>query len=501
MLEITGEILSIDNIIDVSRNNVKVELSWDTKVKVNEGYIRLQNTIQKSTSIYGISTGVGALKDIYIPLENEAEYQKNLLLSHAVGTGEYFEQDVIRAAILLKINSLAKGYSGVRLLVIEALIALLNNNILPAVPQKGSVGASGDIVPLSHIALVLIGEGKVFFNSELIKSDVALQYCGLKPISLIEKEGLSLINGTELMTAMAALVCYDADILMKTADIAGALSFEVLNGVISEYALKAMSVRPHKGQYIVANNLLSLLKRSDLDKAESVLVQDAYSLRCIPQVHGASRDALSHTTKIINTEINSVTDNPIIINGIAYSNGNFHGQPVGLVMDYLKIALSEIGNISERRINRILDPNLSHLAPFLSYNTKRSPGLMIVQYSAASLVSENKVLAHPACVDSIPVSANQEDHVSMGTIAARQAYEILSNIQSVIAMELFVSVNGIEYNHHKLGRGTTLAYEYLRKISEIIEEDRLYIDDIKRITEVVSSGKLLRIVQSKIDIN
>jgi len=289
--------------------------------------------------------------------------------------------------------------------------------------------------------------------------------------------------------------------LMKTADIAGALSFEVLNGVISEYALKAMSVRPHKGQYIVANNLLSLLKYSDLDKAESVLVQDAYSLRCIPQVHGASRDALSHTTKIINTEINSVTDNPIIINGIAYSNGNFHGQPVGLVMDYLKIALSEIGNISERRINRILDPNLSHLAPFLSYNTKRSPGLMIVQYSAASLVSENKVLAHPACVDSIPVSANQEDHVSMGTIAARQAYEILSNIQSVIAMELFVSVNGIEYNHHKLGRGTTLAYEYLREISEIIEEDRLYIDDIKRITEVVSSGKLLRIVQSKIDIN
>ena len=501
MLEITGEILSIDNIIDVSRNNVKVELSWDAKVKVNEGYIRLQKTIQKSNSIYGISTGVGALKDIYIPLENEAEYQKNLLLSHAVGTGAYFEQDVIRAAILLKINSLAKGYSGVRLLVIEALIALLNNNILPAVPQKGSVGASGDIVPLSHIALVLIGEGKVFFNSELIKSDVALQCCELKPISLIEKEGLSLINGTELMTAMSALVCYDADILMKTADIAGALSFEVLNGVISEYALKAMSVRPHKGQYIVANNLLSLLKRSDLDKAESVLVQDAYSLRCIPQVHGASRDALSHTTKIINTEINSVTDNPIIINGIAYSNGNFHGQPVGLVMDYLKIALSEIGNISERRINRILDPNLSHLAPFLSYNTKRSPGLMIVQYSAASLVSENKVLAHPACVDSIPVSANQEDHVSMGTIAARQAYEILSNIQSVIAMELFVSVNGIEYNHHKLGRGTTLAYEYLREISEIIEEDRLYIDDIKRITEVVSSGKLLRIVQSKIDIN
>lgn len=501
LLVITGEYLSIDNIIDVSRNNMKVKLSQDVQAKVNEGYLQLKTAIQKADSIYGISTGVGALKDIPISPENKEEYQKNLLLSHAVGTGTYFGQDVIRAAILLKINSLVKGYSGVRLLVIDALVALLNFNILPAVPQKGSVGASGDLVPLSHIALVLIGEGNVFLNGELVKSEVALRHFGLKPISLIEKEGLSLINGTEIMTAIAALVCFDADVLMKTADIAGALSFEVLNGVINEYDLKAMSVRPHSGQKIVAKNLLSLLKHSALDNKTPLLIQDAYSLRCIPQVHGASRDALSHVINIINTEINSVTDNPVIIDGIAYSNGNFHGQPVGLVMDYLKIALSEIGSISERRINRILDTNLSHLVPFLSFNTQLSSGLMIVQYSAAALVSENKVLAHPACVDSIPLSANQEDHVSMGTIAARQAYEIIENIQNVIARELFVSINGIEYNQHKLGEGTRIAYEYLREISPVISEERFYFQDIKRIAEVVGSGKLLCVVQRKIEIN
>ena len=500
MLEITGDNLSIKDIIKVSRNYEQIKLSPYAKERITEGFLNLQKIKSKTPTIYGISTGVGSMKDIYIPSLNREQYQKNILLSHAMGTGPYFDEDIVRAAILLKINSFAKGYSGVRLLVVESLIGLLNNNIVPAVPQKGSVGSSGDLVPLAHIALVIIGEGYVIEKNQIVDSKAILQLHKLYPISLVEKEGLSLINGTEMMTAIASLVCYDTDILLKTADIAGAMSFEVLNGVIDAYDLYAMNVRPHIGQLAVAKNLLSLLKGSFLEKKGQASIQDAYSLRCIPQVHGASRDALTHAINIVTTEINSVTDNPIFVNNCVFSNGNFHGQPIALVMDYLKIALSEIGNISERRINRMLDCNLSHLPPFLATHSQISPGLMIVQYSAAALVSENKVLAHPASVDSIPLSANQEDHVSMGTIAARQAKEILINVQDVISMELFISINGIEYFKHELGQGTQLTYDYLRQVSPQIEEDRLYIDDIKKITHAVVSGKLLEEVAKKIEI-
>lgn len=500
MLEITGDYLSIKDIIKVSRNYEPIKLSPYAKERIAEGYLNLQKSKSKNPKIYGMSTGVGSMKDIFIPFLQREQYQKNILLSHAIGTGSYFDEEVVRAAILLKVNSFAKGYSGVRLLVVESLVALLNNNIVPAVPQKGSVGSSGDLVPLAYIALVIIGEGYVIEKNQIVSSKAVLQSHKLYPISLVEKEGLSLINGTEIMTAIASLVCFDADVLLKTADIAGAMSFEVLNGVIDAYNLYAMNVRPHTGQLVVAQNLLSLLKGSFLEKKEQASTQDAYSLRCIPQVHGASRDALTHAVNVVTTEINSVTDNPIFINNCAISNGNFHGQPIALVMDYLKIALSEMGNISERRINRMLDCNLSHLPAFLTTNLQISPGLMIVQYSAAALVSEDKVLAHPASVDSIPLSANQENHVSMGTIAARQAKEILINVQNVIAMELFVSINGIEFLKHELGKGTQLTYDYLRQVSPQIEEDRLYNDDIKNITHVIASGELLEEVKKIIEI-
>lgn len=499
MLEITGDYLSIKDIVKVSRKYEPIKLSPYAKERIMEGYLNLQKGKSKNPKIYGMSTGVGSMKDIFIPFLEREQYQKNILLSHAIGTGSYFDEEVVRAAILLKVNSFAKGCSGVRLLVVESLIALLNNNIVPAVPQKGSVGSSGDLVPLAYIALVIIGEGYVIEKNQIVSSKSILQSHKLYPISLVEKEGLSLINGTEIMTAIASLVCYDADVLFKTADIAGAMSFEVLNGVIDAYNLDAMNVRPHTGQLVVAQNFLSLLKGSFLEKEEQASTQDAYSLRCIPQVHGASRDALTHVINIVTTEINSVTDNPIFINNCVISNGNFHGQPIALVMDYLKIALSEMGNISERRINRMLDCNLSHLPAFLTTNLQTSPGLMIVQYSAAALVSEDKVLAHPASVDSIPLSANQEDHVSMGTIAARQAKEILINVQNVIAMELFVSINGIEFLKHELGKGTQLTYDYLRQVSPQIE-DRLYIDDIKKITHVVASGELLEEVMKVIKV-
>lgn len=503
MIIIDGESLKIDDVIKVARYKDRIELSASSKSKIMTSRKHLDNILRSEKIVYGISTGFGALKNVFISSKDRKQLQRNLVLSHAAGVGEFLSEEIVRAAILLRINSFAKGYSGVRLLLVEKLIEMLNKDVYPAVPSKGSVGASGDLVPLSHIALVLIGEGKVFQNNKIIDSMVYFKQNNIKTITLMEKEGLSLINGTQIMSAIASLVCYDATRLFKIADIACSLTIEALKCSLEPFDLRYLNLRPYNGQNEVAQNVLMLTEKSCYNKTMSNDIQDAYSIRCIPQVHGASRDMLKQIKAMLQVEINSVTDNPIILpdNGEVLCGGNFHGQPIALSMDTLKIAIAEIGSISECRLSRMLDKNCSKLPGFLTRNPGLNSGLMITQYTAASLVSENKVLAHPASVDSIPTSANQEDHVSMGTIAARQAQDILSNVQYIIAIEILAAVQGIDLmSSNELGKGSQVSYDYIRKYVRYVNEDRILSIDIETIINMIRTDSLLNTVENSIGI-
>ena len=497
---INGDNLRIDDVISVSRFGAKVSLSPEAVNKINKSRAWIDGILESERAVYGISTGFGEFSNIFISADKRELLQRNLILSHATGVGDYLPEDAVRAAMLLRVNSLAKGYSGIRLETVEKLVEFLNRGVCPAVPCKGSVGASGDLAPLSHIALVLLGEGEVIKNGVLRKSSEALAEAGIVPIALASKEGLALINGTQIMTAVAALVCYDAANLMKISDIAAAFSLEALRGALSAFDERVALARPHAGQLDTARNINKIAANSGIMKSHKDCgkVQDAYSLRCVPQVHGASKDALRRAVETIVIEMNSVTDNPLIIpeTGEIISGGNFHGQPVALVMDYLKIAVSEIGNISERRISRMMDAHLSGLPAFLTAFPGVGSGLMITQYTAASLASENKVLAHPASVDSIPTSANQEDHVSMGTIAARQAAEILENVRMILAIELIAAAQGLDFLKPLApGDGTGAAYNCLRRYVRHLDEDRVPADDIKTVYNVIKSNELLNEVE------
>jgi len=493
---IDGDNLRIEDIIRVSRNGETVALSQEAVNRINHSRAWIDNILESKRPVYGISTGFGDFSKIYISADKRELLQRNLILSHATGVGDFLPEDAVRAAMLLRVNSLSKGYSGIRLETVEKLVEFLNRGICPAVPCKGSVGASGDLAPLSHIALVLLGEGEVIKDGQPRKSAEVLAAAGISPISLASKEGLALINGTQIMTAIAALVCYDADKLMKVSDIAAALSLEALQGTLSAFDERIALARPHAGQVNTARNINRIAADSEIIRSHKDCdkVQDAYSLRCVSQVHGASKDALRRAVDTINIEMNSATDNPLIMpeTGEIISGGNFHGQPVALVMDYLKIALSEIGNISERRINRMMDSHLSGLPAFLTAFPGLDSGLMITQYTAASLASENKVLAHPASVDSIPTSAEQEDHVSMGTIAARQAVEIMENVREILAIELLAAAQGLDFLKPLTpGAGTAAAYNCLRRYVQHLDEDRVPADDIKTIYNKIKDNEIL----------
>ena len=501
MFVIDKKTIRIQDVVNIARNKEHICLSEEVKTIIDNGRIKFNESHRLKEPIYGITTGFGSLMNKVISIKDQEQLQYNLVRSHATGVGNVFPVDIVRATIFLKIIALSRGNSGVRLEVVEKLIELLNKNICPVVPCQGSVGASGDLVPLAHIALVLLGEGKVLKNEEAVDSKIYLEEMGFSPVKLLAKEGLALINGTQVMTALAALICYDAKILFKSADLAGALSFEALRGNIDAFDLQAMEMRPHKGQIAVAKNMLLLTQNSDLYNADRKNIQDAYSIRCIPQVHGASRDALARTEETVLIEINSVTDNPIIIpnTGEIICEGNFHGQPIALVMDYMKLAICEIGDISERRLSRLLDGHLSGLPEYLIDSAGLNSGLMIAQYTSAALVSENKVLSHPASVDSIPTSANQEDHVSMGTIAARQAKEILDNVNSIVAIEILAAAQGIDcLKYYALGRGTETAYRYIRNCIACLKEDKALYDDINKIKQMITTGTLINAVESVI---
>ena len=493
---ITGNTLTLDEVAAVCRNYARVELSELAVEKILKSRKVVDDFVENEDVVYGITTGFGKFSDVTISKEESKILQKNLIITHAVGAGKPFDTEIVRGIILLRINNLAKGYSGARLETIQTMIEMLNKRVHPIVPEKGSLGASGDLAPLSHMVLPIIGLGQAEYKGEVMTGEEAMKRAGIPVIQLTAKEGLALINGTQVMTAVGALTVYDSLNIIKTADIAAALSFEAQNGIIDALDHRLHDVRPHKGQIDTARILTELLTGSKMTtKQGEIRVQDAYSLRCVPQVHGASKDAVNYVKEKVEIEINSVTDNPIIFpeTNEGISGGNFHGQPMALSFDFLGIALSELANISERRIERLVNPSLSGLPAFLVEHGGLNSGFMIVQYSAAALVSENKILAHPASVDSIPSSANQEDHVSMGTIAARKAREIMGNVRRVLAMEIMCACQGIDLRGNKgLGVGTKPVYDEVRKVVPTLKEDRPIYEDINRCEELIIDGTITK---------
>ena len=497
---IDGNSLTLEELVKVARKNFRVNLKQEATLKIKESRKKVEYFLENDKKIYGINTGFGKFSDVIISKEESKLLQKNLIITHAVGAGDFFERDIVRAIMLLRVNALSKGYSGIRLSTVETLIEMINKKVHPLIPEKGSLGASGDLAPLAHMVLPMIGLGKVEYKGEICLGKEGMEKAGIKTIELTSKEGLALINGTQVMTAVGALALYDGIKLSKLSDIAAGLSFEAQNGIVTALDKRVHELRPHKGQKDTAENLLNLMEDSKMTTNQGdIRVQDAYSLRCTPQVHGATKDALNYIQNKVLIEINSVTDNPIIFDETGISGGNFHGQPVALPFDFMSIALSELANISERRLERLVNPSLSKLPAFLVEKGGLNNGFMIVQYSAASLVSENKTLAHPASVDSIPSSANQEDHVSMGTIGARKAMEIMKNTRRVLAMEIMCACQGIDLRGNKgLGKGTKKAYEVVRNKISVLTEDRELYEDTNSCESLIIENEILDEVEKLI---
>ena len=485
----------------VSRRFMEAGIAEEGRRKIEASRAIVEKVLESEQPVYGISTGFGEFSKIFISRSEREKLQRNLILSHAAGVGDCLTEETVRAAMLLRANSLAKGFSGIRLTTVEKLLEMLNKKVYPAVPCKGSVGASGDLAPLSHVALVMMGAGEAFVEGRRVSGAEALAAVGIEPVTLGGKEGLALINGTQIMTAVGVLSWYDIANLMKIADVSAAMSLEALRGTRTAFDPRVSQVRPHRGQVVTAENILKLTEDSSIiaSHANCGKVQDAYSLRCVPQVHGASKDALRRIREVLDVEMNAATDNPLIMpdTGEVISGGNFHGQPVALAMDYLKLAIAEIGSIAERRISRMLDSHLSELPPFLTAYPGIDSGLMITQYTAASLVSENKVLVHPASADSIPTSANQEDHVSMGTIAARQSREILNNVTYVLAIELLAATQGVDFLRPLVpGKGTGAAYAAIRREVPYLDDDRVPAPDIQAIYRIITDETLTAAVEA-----
>ncbi len=512
-LLIDGNNLTIPELYSAVTNFPEIKIDFTAKAKKNINTSRkvVDEWIKGGEVVYGVTTGFGEFSNIRIASSDNETLQDNLIMSHSAGVGDPLPLDVVRAMIILRLNALTKGFSGIRLQTLEFIKKVYNSGITPIIPSKGSVGSSGDLVQLSHLVLTLMGKGKVLFEDVMMDSYLALKKIGLEPIDLGAKEGLALINGTQMMTSYAALILHEATQLCKLVDIAAAMSIEALRGTDTAYDKRIHELRPHPGQSIVAENLRKLLSGSEIRESHrnnDPRVQDAYSLRCIPQVHGASRDTINYAYKVITTEINSVTDNPLVLpdEKIHLEGGNFHGQPIALVMDFVGIALAEFANISERRIERMVNGNLSGLPRFLTKHGGLNSGMMIAQYTAASLVSENKVLAHPASVDSIPTSANQEDHNSMGSISAQKALQILKNTQNVIAIELMVAAQGIDFSsiniesgkNMKPGKGVMAAYKIIREHVPYLETDRVLSDDIKKCLNLLTNGSVIDATEKKI---
>lgn len=502
-IAIDGKNLTLEQLIQVTRNRKEVQLTAEAIEKVNAARALVDKFVDEDKVVYGITTGFGKFSDVVVKGEETKTLQRNLIISHACGVGNPLDEDIVRGIMVLRVNALSKGNSGIRLSTLNTLVEMLNKGVHPIIPEKGSLGASGDLAPLAHMVLVMIGEGEAILDGVRMSGKEAMDKAGIPVIALTSKEGLALINGTQVMTSVGAHTVYDAINLSKTADIAASLTMEALNGITDAFDPRVHEVRGHKGQMDAAKNLLTILADSNMTtKQGEQRVQDAYSLRCTPQIHGASKDCFEFVKSKVEIEMNAVTDNPIIFvdDEAVISGGNFHGQPMALPFDFLGIGLSEIANISERRLEKLVNPALSHGLPaFLVEKGGLNSGYMIVQYAAAALVSENKVLAHPASVDSIPSSANQEDHVSMGTIAARKAREIMGNARKVLAMEIMAACQAIDLRGNKgLGKGTAEAYNIVRENLTKIEDDRVMYVEINKCEEILKSNVLVEKVEEKV---
>jgi len=497
--------LSLEDVQAVAVHHQKVELSPKAKAAVRKAHAFLQKQVKSGKTLYGVNTGFGLLSNVRIPDEDIEALQYNLLRSHACGVGPAMPEGVVRAMLLLRGANLAQGHSGVSVETIEQIFALLNAGVSPVVPEQGSVGASGDLAPLAHLALVLIGEGRAHFRGREMGGAEALKSAGLKPIRLGPKEGLALINGTQFMAAVGALTLLEAEHVCDVADFAGAMTLEALRGTSVAFDERIHAVRPHPGQIETARRMRKILgvhpgRGSEIARshADCGKVQDPYSLRCIPQVHGASRDTLRFVREVLEREINSVTDNPVVFpdSGAILSGGNFHGQIVAIAMDALSIAVAEIANISELRIEKLINPAMSDLPAFLTKQGGLNSGFMIVQVAAASIVSENKTLAHPASVDSIPTSADKEDHVSMGAWAARKAARIVTNTRRVLAMEILAGAQGLDLLRPlKSTPKVETFFASVRKKTARMDQDRALHSEIHAVERMIELNELNEIVK------
>ncbi len=495
-------LLDLAQLQALSQPDARIELTSTARERVQQSRQVVADAVARGGTMYGINTGFGKLAGVRIADDQLAQLQRNLLLSHATGVGEPLLVEQSRLAFALRIHNLAFGYSGVRPALLEQAIAFFNGGFVPVIPSQGSVGASGDLAPLAHMALPLIGFGEVHHDGTVIESAEALRRLRLAPLDLAEKEGLALINGTQIMTAIGLLAVHSAVLLAKGADIACALTVEALRGSERPFQARVHALRVHQGQAATASNLRALLQDSEVMRSHAgcAKVQDAYSLRCAPQVHGAAKDGLRFALQTLTTEANSVTDNPLVFpDGDVVSGGNFHGQPVSQALDFLAIAVSTIANISERRIEQLVNPDISGLPPFLARHPGLESGFMIPQVVAASLASENKSLAHPASVDTIPTSANREDHVSMGVTAARHAERVVRNTAKVLGIELLCAAQGLDLGEQLApGRGVAAAYRAVRARVRGLEGDRYLAPDLAAAEIFVLDGSVVAAAESAV---
>jgi len=494
-VELTGQPLSLSEIARVAHGDAALQISASAHERIRASRQVIEGIVAKGGVVYGVSTGFGKLSDVHVPVGELRQLQLNLVRSHACGIGNPLSAPEVRAMILLRANVLALGLSGIRLEVIELLCELNNRGIVPVVPEKGSVGASGDLAPLAHLSLTLIGEGEAFYKGERLPSSDALEKAGLRPVVLEAKEGLALLNGTQAMHAVGGLALFRAKRLVRVADVVGTMTLEALKGTPTAFDSRIQKARPHPGQEAVAKHLRHLLRDSEIRLSHLVndsRVQDAYSLRCMPQVHGAIRGALEHCEEVLEIESASATDNPLVFaeSGDVLSGGNFHGAPLALALDYAAIAVTDLMSISERRTDRLVNPDTSEgLPPFLAPHAGTHSGFMILHVAAVALLNEAKVLAHPASIDNLPTSGGKEDHVSMGMTAALKLRTIVENAEHVLAIELLAAAEGLEFRHPlKAGVGVEEAYARVRKISAAVDADRSMSSDIALVAAAIREG-------------
>lgn len=498
-LLISGDNLTVEIVGEVARSKEsKVGLSNKAEPAIRRSRDFVERMLSAGKVVYGLTTGFGKFQDKVIPKDKVRELQVNLIRSHSVGVGDPFPESIVRAAMLIRANALAKGYSGVKVGTILKILELLNRDVYPYIPEKGSLGASGDLAPLSHLVLVLLGEGEVIHHHTRVPTAGYFKEMGITPISLDAKEGLALNNGTAFMAAIASLAYLDGINLVRHADAVASLTLEALRGNDSPFHPLVHEVRPHKGQQDTARFIRMMIKGSKLINSISSKVQDAYSLRCVPQVHGTVRDTLAYVKRIIATEINSATDNPLIFTEqeLVISAGNFHGAPLAAILDFLAISLTDLASISERRIAKLVDPANNEGLPAFLVSPQRvglDSGFMLMQYTAAALVAESKILSHPASVDSIPTSANQEDHVSMGMNAALKLRIIIENVTNVLAIEFLTAVQALDFRGKaKKGQGTEKVYKVLRRQIPRVTKDRIFYPEIKQIADFIKSQKFTK---------